>query len=149
MRKIVVDFEFGFEPEPYSQCWIWTGAMRNHGYGAIGDNLAHREFYQHYIGLIPDGMHLHHRCDTPLCVNPAHLQLIRPADHPVITWAGKTHCRNGHLRTDANTYRRPNGTRLCRECSLIVDRHRKLKPERREYNRRWNAAKKRKQKLGI
>ncbi len=62
-------------------CWLWAGAKSSKGYGLIGeggrngrDLLAHRVSYQLQVGEIPDGLSILHSCDTPLCVNPAHLR---------------------------------------------------------------------------
>jgi hypothetical protein len=58
-------------------CWLWTGAMLKTGYGSIRINKkaerAHRVAYELEVGEIPAGMLLRHTCDTPRCVNPAHL----------------------------------------------------------------------------
>lgn len=60
-------------------CWLWAGASGGGGYGHIrvGGKVrgAHRVSYELYLGAIPKGMHVMHRCDNPLCVNPEHLQL--------------------------------------------------------------------------
>jgi len=57
-------------------CWLWKGG-RSHGYGVLfwqGRNCrAHRLAVEAANGSIPEGAHILHRCDTPLCVNPAHL----------------------------------------------------------------------------
>ena len=60
-------------------CWIWQGGRNNIGYGMIRDGkqmrTTHRVSYEEHIGKIPAGMCVLHNCDTPLCVNPAHLRL--------------------------------------------------------------------------
>jgi hypothetical protein len=56
-------------------CWLWTGNKLKGGYGLFNADktrLAHRVawFYEHKT--YPTGV-LRHTCDTPSCVNPAHL----------------------------------------------------------------------------
>lgn len=59
-------------------CWLWTAATNADGYGLFAvhraSKLAHRVAYEATKGPIPDGALLRHRCDTPACVNPAHLE---------------------------------------------------------------------------
>jgi hypothetical protein len=64
-----------------SGCWQWLGKSNAAGYGLItniggagGPNRqAHRVAYELYIGDIPAGLYVCHKCDTPSCVNPLHL----------------------------------------------------------------------------
>lgn len=60
-----------------SGCWMWLGSQDSDGYGSIRMNgrsiRAHRFSYQYFVGPIPGGMLVCHRCDTPGCVNPEHL----------------------------------------------------------------------------
>ena len=59
-------------------CWLWQGWKNEDGYGIVRVNYryvrAHRLFYEHFVGAIPEGLHLLHACDTPECVSPEHLR---------------------------------------------------------------------------
>lgn len=63
------------------QCWVWTGFATEDGYGRFtpqhGDRSigAHRFAWQLSRGPIPEDAWVLHDCDTPPCVNPAHLFL--------------------------------------------------------------------------
>lgn len=67
-------------------CWIWLGSKTTaNGYGRLYVNgkrvLAHRAFYEHYVGLIPEGMNALHKCDNPPRVNPKHIFLGTQKDN--------------------------------------------------------------------
>ena len=67
------------------ECHIWTGAKTGNGYGTISFKGryvgTHRAAYLAYVGDIPNGMLVCHRCDTPLCINPTHLFLGTTKDN--------------------------------------------------------------------
>lgn len=60
-------------------CWLWRGTRQDDGYGSFaykGRTLrAHRVAWMLTGGPILAGLHVLHRCDTPLCVRPEHLFL--------------------------------------------------------------------------
>lgn len=60
-------------------CWLWEGGKRRKGYGGFyvagGQVGAHRFAWMTAHGVVPDGMHVLHSCDTPSCVRPSHLRL--------------------------------------------------------------------------
>lgn len=62
-----------------TNCWIWRGSVRiGGGYGALQVSgirwPVHRFAYHVWVGPIPEGLVIRHKCDTPKCINPAHLE---------------------------------------------------------------------------
>lgn len=137
----MIRFEDFVEPEPMSGCWLWMGCARPSGYGWFSRSLpskreaAHRSSWLLYKGDIPNGMDVLHKCDMPMCVNPAHLFLGTQVDNNLDRdrkgrqWnMRKILCKYGHVLSGYN---------------LHIKQHFNRKPERicRECNRNWAAEK--------
>jgi len=133
-------FESFVSPEPNSGCWLWTGCDNGNGYGIIGINgknvYAHRFSYEIHKGPIPDGLVIDHHCRVHQCVNPDHLEAITWRENldRGLTNANKTHCKNGHLFDEENTWLEKNGARHCRKCHALSEERRRQR--RREKTRR-------------
>ena len=80
-------------------CWVWTASRLKSGYGVIaitrGEKLAHRASYARFVGTIPEGKQVCHRCDNPPCCNPDHLFLGSQTDNLRDMVAKGRHSRPG------------------------------------------------------
>jgi hypothetical protein len=76
-RRIADQARYRVEMKGYrTPCWLWLGYVGAHGYGHTGTALAHRYFYEKYVGPISKGLVLHHACGVEICVNPDHLRPV-------------------------------------------------------------------------
>jgi hypothetical protein len=129
--RVRARFDARWMPEPTTGCWLWFGTPGNWGYGSMSINSrstqTHRIAWRLYVETIPKGLRVLHTCDTPACVNPAHLYLgthqdnmddMRRKGRGSNQNTKKTHCMRGHPFNEENTYRGTIGRRGCRICRM-------------------------------
>lgn len=71
------------------ECWAWTGETNNQGYGrfVFWHEGERKRVFAHRMSLVLAGVDLAdsevvmHSCDTPPCVNPAHLSIGTQTDN--------------------------------------------------------------------
>lgn len=119
-------------------CWLWLASVQPNGYARSPvppDWNAHRVAYRALVGDIPDGMQIDHLCRVRHCCNPAHLELVTPAENtrrglsPAQIVANsraraarRTHCPQGHPYAGKNLHINRAGKRVCRACHNAASR---------------------------
>ena len=110
-------------------CWLWTGSIKEKGYGRFFLNKrkvpAHRVAYELVKGPIPEGLQIDHLCRVRHCVNPDHLEAVTCRTN-ILRGEGvaaqqhrKTHCKRGHPFTSDNTeIVKKNGKPMGRRCII-------------------------------
>jgi hypothetical protein len=108
---------------PESTCWYFDGALSNGGYAQIKHNgrtpLVHKLAYETFVGPVPDGKVIDHKCRERSCFNPDHLEAVAPYENflrgnaPAAKQLRQTHCKRGHLLGLPNA----KGIRACKECN--------------------------------
>lgn len=129
-------------PEPNSGCWLWMGCLNTHGYAKFqvsGHGIAgSRWAYQHFVGLIPEGLQIDHKCRVRCCVNPDHLRPLTQKENilcgigAAALNAQKTHCVNGHEFNKANTYLHVRLGTLRRCCRICQSENKRLRRKHRK-----------------
>lgn len=90
IRRLLGNSMPGVQPRTLTTpCVLWGGAVNNYGYGKLNVRQAgqHRQIYVHILAWrlanggqeVPANHDIDHRCDTPGCLNPAHLR-------PLLKW---------------------------------------------------------------
>lgn len=83
MRTRPAEERFWDKVQITDNCWIWTGALNDSGYGVMGRGgrsggnvrATHVSWKIHKKEEIQKGIFALHKCDNPICVNPEHLFL--------------------------------------------------------------------------
>lgn len=122
-------------------CWLWTGTNTADGYARWRSGPGQREKYLHvwsyeaFVGPIPDGMQVDHRCHTEdttcpggdacphrRCCNPAHLEIVTGSENTLRQRhfnRGKEECPKGHPLSGDNLVVWKDGKRRCRTCLTV------------------------------
>ena len=124
-------------------CMEWTAGKVQGGYGKFWldgkTKLAHRVSYELEYGPIPEGLHIHHLCESKTCVNPDHLGLITLANHNTEHKLGnyRSECKTGH---DLTVSENMHADRKCKACKIVADKKRRSTPEYRAKNAAYHRA---------
>jgi len=122
-------------------CWNWNGALKGKGklqqYGhlTVGSRKdksrktisAHRYSFKIFVGEIPNGLYVLHKCDNPRCINPEHLFLgtrqdnvndrERKGRNKIIHYSGNEH--PNHKLLESDIYEIRNSNKSSKELSKI------------------------------
>jgi hypothetical protein len=79
-HSVWIRIEAKFIPEPNSGCWLWLGALDDHGYARLKvasyqpPVKVHRYIWEQCNCIkLPTETHACHSCDNPPCINPEHV----------------------------------------------------------------------------
>lgn len=107
-------------------CRWWMAARSKAGYGQMGAfgivQYTHILAYELFVGPVPEGFELDHKCRNRACWNPAHLEPVTHAvnvirgESPYAKKKRQTHCKYGHPFAGENLVFNSDGTRDCLIC---------------------------------
>jgi hypothetical protein len=88
--------------EKTDECWNWTRALNNSGYGLFRLSAperrmvsAHRFAYEIENGPVAEGMVLDHLCHNRRCVRPSHLRVVTHKQNSEHRIRASAHARSG------------------------------------------------------
>lgn len=111
---------------PDTGCWEWLAGKSPAGYGVFVIRseltvLSHRLAYEWFVGPIPEGHDIHHKCRNRACICPQHLNALSRSSHGREHQCDQEFCRHGHRLTEDNLlhYTTPSGKPRwkCKQCS--------------------------------
>ena len=100
-------------------CWLWTGCRSANGYGSIGvankTLYAHRLAHELWLGPIPKGRWVLHRCGNRNCCNPSHLYTTAGLEQRLMRkivkqengcwiWQGQTNKHYGQIKISGHMH---------------------------------------------
>lgn len=93
-RPLIDRFFEGVGKKTPEGCILWGRSLKAGWHGQIGKGkrgrgmlVASRVSFEIFIGPIPEGMSVLHRCDNPACINPVHLFLGTQKDNMQDMWS--------------------------------------------------------------
>ena len=125
-------------PDDANLCWLIDGHKDHKGYDHFYfDNYQHKAHRAYFMLFnqckIPQGKMILHSCDTPSCVNPAHLRIGDHAENMLDrklrnrTFKNfKSFCKRGHDLNNGNVDV-SKGFKICLECRKIHRLFRSIK----------------------
>jgi hypothetical protein len=73
-----------------TKCLVFTGTRNPDGYGIVQyegiTHNVHRAAWKVFVGPIPDGLHVRHKCENPPCWRISHLELGTHSDNIQDMW---------------------------------------------------------------
>lgn len=128
----VLPANFWTKVDASGECWIWTGAISQNGYGSFSYRgsirSSHSVAYEAFVGAVPSELELDHLCRVRACCNPSHLEAVTAQENvrrgvgPSAVNATKTECPQGHPYSGDNLYVHPRGERRCLICQRAMQR---------------------------